>query len=104
MTARPRDLLVTVDNPYPADPRFPLGARVRIVALPEGITDCRHLIGYSGTVCRVGATEGPRNLTVCFDWEDGKPDSGGFWTFAAEHLEIVEPESVPAAHQQEGLL
>ena len=77
----------------PADPRFPLGTRVRIVAVPELML--QHLIGYTGEICRVHPDDGTRNLTVCFPFEDGRPDSGGFWTFAAEHLELVHGEPTP---------
>lgn len=70
---------------------LPLGTRVRVIS-----TNRR------GTVFRVGVGIGACTIGVLFDDIDGKPQ--GFATYAAEHLELVVPERVPAAHQQEGLL
>lgn len=73
--------------------RFPVGTRVRIVALPSEIADCRHIIGDTGTV-EVIQDDRPsrrgRTITVAFDPDPEKPDATGFWTFAPEHLEVID--------------
>ncbi|MGD9892837.1 MAG: hypothetical protein AB7R89_13775 [Dehalococcoidia bacterium] len=79
---------------------FPLGTRVRIAGVPDDDPTLRHVIGYTGTICRVGVGPAPRTLTVCFDPDPSKPDSSGFWTFAPHHLVTLDGS---AAAQQEAM-